>query len=308
MRFGIITTLFLAAVTSVSAKDKLFVSWEEDFVRNNATGLPSSHVTDGDLIDWAAGSIYMTNAQLLSAFPFINLGRQDLGLDAADVINEDKKLVVFSTEEGRGPLTGGDLLCTNGGVIKNAGLLAKFPGIVSPNITQPMGLDAVQMIGKNEAIQSFLEYVKGLPLNYYELNPLQLSQDLTQWGIDIWFSTEINASLIAPQTPLFLDGDVLSAKSGTIVVPQSGLFSLAYAAGIPNRGMDFGLDGLIAPRTGDKAKIYFSTEVLNVSPLFTDGDLLSLGGTIAVNYSTLASPSAPPVRFLGLDAVSYFDN
>jgi len=68
-----------------------------------------------------------------------------------------------------------------------------------------------------------------------------------------------------------LDGDLLSAASGTIEAANSDLLPLSVPAGIlgPDPGVDFGLDSI----TLDEEKnIEFSTEILYENKLsFTDG-------------------------------------
>ena len=77
-------------------------------------------------------------------------------------------------------------------------------------------------------------------------------------------------------------------------------------AGIPNRGVDFGLDGIALPRLKlDRSQTYFSTEILfRKEPKFNDGDVLLLGTGVKINNSELVTPFEPKARFLGLDALS----
>ena len=68
--------------------------------------------------------------------------REDLGVDAVDVIDPDKRLIAFSTEldSPHGNFGHGDLLATNGAVIPAAVLLQNFQNQgLQPNV----GLDGV---------------------------------------------------------------------------------------------------------------------------------------------------------------------
>ena len=78
-------------------------------------------------------------------------------------------------------------------------------------------------------------------------------------------------------------------------------------AGLPVRGVDFGLDGVRTPRDPDQAltALHFSTEILyNGETSFTDGDILLLGDGIVTTNSVLIQPFHPAADFLGLDALS----
>jgi len=71
--------------------------------------------------------VFARNRELLEVFKIDN----DLGLDAVDVIDEERRLIVFSTEldDPLGRFTAGDLLATNGAQIPNSvllSLLSKF--------------------------------------------------------------------------------------------------------------------------------------------------------------------------------------
>ena len=125
---------------------------------------------------------------------------------------------------------------------------------------------------------------------------------LDEYQIDIWFSTEGTASI--PGTPGFLDGDLLSA-SGTIIAQNADLLPLSVPAGIPNRGVDFGLDAVASKRAVDKGNIHFSTEILYEGQIvFTDGDVLAYGtGTIVYTNWDLIDVFEPRAQFLGLDAL-----
>ena len=103
--------------------------------------------------------------------------------------------------------------------------------------------------------------------------------------IELWFSTEGTAPW--PKEPKFLDGDLLSAATGTIVATNSDLLPPSVPAGIPERGVDFGLDAV----TLDKEQnIEFSTEILYENKLdFTDGDVLCK--VMELYYKILSSSS-----------------
>jgi hypothetical protein len=48
---------------------------------------------------------------------------------------------------------------------------------------------------------------------------------------------------------------LLSARDGMVVAYNRDLLNSAIPAGIPDRGVDYGLDAVIAPRTGEVIRI-----------------------------------------------------
>jgi hypothetical protein len=120
--------------------------------------------------------------------------------------------------------------------------------------------------------------------------------------VDIWFSTEGTWSPAG--TVGFLDGDLLSARTGTIVASNDVLLPVTVPAGIPNRGVDLGLDAITAGRTGSRNTVHFSTELLYAGePTFTDGDVLRLGNGVVHVHKDLIRCFEPKADFLGLDAL-----
>lgn len=291
----IVILAIISITTSISAQNTLFFSTEEDFI-TKSHGI----VSDGDLLNWD-GTVYMRNKELVVRYDEVN----DLGLDASDVIDIKGKIVAFSTEldSTHGIFTAGDLISTNGALITNRALLVNF---TVPTRLGDIGLDAVQFIGNRDAILKFLDYVALQGWDYYKTMPQNLPNDLKQYGLDIWFSTEGTSSL--PDNPLFLDGDVLSVVSGAIVFSNDILLPNTVPAGLPSRGVDYGLDALLASRDANKTYVHFSTEILNYKPLFTDGDLLRLAtpGIVLTNPKIIEKFYAR-TQFLGLDALSYFE-
>ena len=61
--------------------------------------------------------------------------------------------------------------------------------------------------------------------------PGRLLKRLEEYGLDIWFSTE--GTLGPVDAPGFLDGDLLSARDGTIVAGNDILLPPGVPAGIP---------------------------------------------------------------------------
>jgi hypothetical protein len=242
----------------------------------------------------------MRNYDLVSKFDI----KDDLGLDAADVILERERLVAFSTEldHPHGVFTAGDLLATNGAIIPNAALLAGFD--IPRGLD--LGLDAVQFIGKTDIIVEFLKIIREKGPDFLREKPGALSQYLKEFGIDIWFSTE--GTCPWPKEPRFLDGDLLSAASGIIVARNSMLLPNTVPAGIPDRGVDFGLDAvMMAEPFPERKQIRFSTEILyrKTRPWFTDGDVLRIGNGVVIPHYSLIIGFEPKTKFLGLDALSY---
>jgi hypothetical protein len=271
-------------------------STEEDFVTQGPIPPDGNPIiSDGDLLGKDC-FICARNQDLMQVFD-VTL---DLGLDAVDIINAERQLAAFSTEldsPNLGQFTAGDLLATNGAIIPNIALMFNF------NIRYDIGLDAIHFVGPSDQIVAFLDEARGLGRDFFITNPDALSGMLRQWRIDIWFSTEGTGPL--PDAPSLLDGDLLSAESGTIVAGNDTLLPAEVPAGIPLRGVDFGLDAVTAHRNGDRSLIDFSTEILYSDTLnFTDGDILKFNnGVITVNQE-LISCFEPKADFLGLDALS----
>ena len=276
----------------------VFFSTEEDFVTRGpkpSDGNPI--ISDGDLLN-SAGYVYMRNQELLDKFRV----RFDLGLDAADVIDIEKGFVAFSTEldHPKGWFTAGDLLATNGAILPNSVLLAAF------DIPRELdlGLDAVHFTGKREAITKFLEVVKEQDRMFWLENPGSLIKYLEEYDIDIWFSTEGTAPW--PKEPRFLDGDLLSAATGTIVLANYDALPGSVPAGILDRGVDFGMDAVaILYDPIEKIELLlFSTEINGLIPTFTDGDVLLKGNGVVFHNNDLINAFEPKVKDLGLDAFS----
>jgi len=279
----------------------LCFSTEEDFLCQGPT--PSDGIkliSDGDLL-LPNGQVFRRNRELLLAFEI----RDDLGLDAADVLRVDpekrESLTVFSTEldDPRGKFTAGDLLTTEGGVLPNAALLAAF----SLPTRVDLGLDAVHFVGKIETIINFVHSLRDTGRDWWLENPNALASKLKEMRIDIWFSTEGTAPTF--QSPKFLDGDLLSA-TGTIIARNGVLLPNTVPAGLPSRGVDFGLDALVADRSARRERIHFSTEILYRGRVnFTDGDVIRINNGVAIPNATLIKMFKPRAQFLGLDALSF---
>ncbi|MFC2095867.1 hypothetical protein ACFLSW_05475 [Candidatus Bipolaricaulota bacterium] len=271
-------------------------STEEDFITQGpepADGNPI--ISDGDLLGLGC-VVCARNADLLQAFKVT----VDLGLDAVDIIDVESYLIAFSTELDSplpGQFSAGDLLTTSGAVIPNAALLAQFD-----LRDGDLGLDAIHFVGETGRIIEFLAYVSEMGPDYW-LRSGALQATLRQYGVDIWFSTEGTAPY--PAFPAFLDGDLLSARDGVIVAAGSVLLPTTVPAGIPTRGVDFGLDAVSADRAANREQIHFSTEILYDGEMsFTDGDVLIAGNGIVKTNKDLVHCFEPKSDFLGLDALS----
>ena len=274
---------------------KMAFSTEEDFVTYGP--LPPDGnpiISDGDLL--GVGCVVCArNQDLLRNFDV----KEDLGLDAVDVVDALTNPVAFSTELDSshfGQFSAGDLLVTNGAGIPNSALLFAFK-----LRWQDLGLDAVHFVGYPKQIIEFLDYVPKMGLDYWTRDGA-LQASLQEYEIDIWFSTEGSAPY--PLSPAFVDGDLLSARAGIIVARNSLLLPTGVPAGIPSRGVDFGLDGVTAARLPLRETIHFSTEILyRGEPRFNDGDvLLILNGVIYTN-DDLVRCFEPAASFIGLDAL-----
>jgi hypothetical protein len=176
-------------------------------------------------------------------------------------------------------------------------LLSKF------QIGRDMGLDGLQFIGPAQGIIGFLNRTAPISRDEWLRNPGRLFDLLGTFKVDIWVSTESTQMQGAVGAPI-LDGDLLSVFSGATVVHQAALLPPVVPAGIPARGIDFGLDAIAASRSGSIQSIRFSTEILyRGEKAFTDGDVLLLGNGIQFTNGELVSPFEPRARFLGLDAL-----
>ncbi len=291
-----------AAQDAPFAKCKgLVFSTEEDFLSRGpepADGNPL--VSDGDLLayDAASGSSFVCarNRDLVGQFDV----REDMGLDAVDVIDAEKGIVAFSTEldSPHGNFGQGDLLFPDGTVIPNA--VFAFPFKLRPNV----GLDAVHFVGDKQRIIKAIDLARQLGPKPLADDPATYIGRLKELGVDIWYSIEGTGP--TPKAPGVLDGDILSL-TGAKVVPQNALLDPPIPAGIPSRGVDFGADALTADRMGNRKSILFSTEILyrGEPRPFTDGDVLRLGGNVAILNEVLIKPLEPAADFIGLDALAF---
>lgn len=297
------TFLLASSANAQESCEGIAFSTEEDFVTRGvkpADGNPI--VSDGDLLVVTTGggaAVCARNRELLRKFEV----RADLGLDAADVIDAREFVIAFSTEldHPKGAFSAGDLLLTTGGVLPNGALLAAF----DLEIPRDIGLDAVHFIGKPDAIKRLVKVIESEPRQAWLADPSRLPKTLEELEADIWFSTEGTA--LPLDKPDFLDGDLLSARTGSIVARNRLLLPTSVPAGLPDRGVDFGLDGATASREPKRESIHFSTEILydDGRPAFTDGDVLRLGAGVAIIHATLVNPFEPKADFLGLDALHF---
>jgi hypothetical protein len=255
-------------------------------------------ISDGDLLGQDC-VLCARNAELLRRFDVT----VDLGLDAVDVLNAENFLVAFSTELDSphgDQFTAGDLLSTTGMVIPNRALTDQF------NVRYDLGLDAILVVGEPRAILAFGNEAQGISREAWLEAPERLRDMLRQYEVDIWFSTE--EGYMSEDQPLFLDGDLLSARDGVIVAANENLLPGGVPAGIPNRGVDFGLDGASGPRDMNREDLFalrFSTEILyKRKPGFTDGDILGYQDGVLMSNENLVRCFEPQARFLGLDALS----
>lgn len=281
-------------------KDFAF-STEEDFITRGPEPPDGNPIiSDGDLLG-KNHAVCMRNRDLLQVHDIDpNI---DLGLDAADVLAIDRKLVAYSTSlDAPGKrFTAGDLLTTWGAVIPNQALLIQF------QIQGDRGLDAIHFVGDLKRIIEFNDFAANVPRDMWLEDTGLLVRVLRENGIDIWFSIE-GTERRAAVVPVF-DGDLLSVAQGVIVARNEQLLPPPVPAGILTGGVDFGLDAFTASRNfhPDEMKPeqgHFSTEILyRGEPMFTDGDILHVGDGIAYHDSDLIAPFEPMADFLGTDAV-----
>lgn len=289
-------------------RENIFFSTEEDFLSQGPTPPDGNPViSDGDLLI-SSGVVYMRNHELLQAhFADVDnkeLTRFDYGLDAAHVIETQEKLVAFSTELHH-PLkrfTAGDLLITNGAVIPNFALLVQFQVPREVNF----GLDALHFTGDPEMIVEFANKVKEIPRDEFIANPSLLIEILQSLDIDIWFSTEGTSPFTGTG---FIDGDLLSVRQGLIILSNHDALPPFIPAGIPDRGVDFGMDAFaqtifLRDPTNQRSLDLFSTEIVDFIMPFTDGDIIQRGNGVVLKNRDLILAFEPKVEDLGVDALS----
>ena len=140
-----------------------------------------------------------------------------------------------------------------------------------------------------------------VPRDVLVSEPGRLLELLKKHEIDIWFSVE--GTWGDPKKPEILDGDLLSA-TGVEIAGNEVLLPPSTPAGLPTRGVDFGLDAIRTRRTSDRhaaiTGLHFSTEILFWGdPTFTDGDVMGLSGSIIALNEDLVNPFQPGRRFPG---------
>lgn len=270
------------------------MSTEEDFMADSGH-LANPYVSDGDLLS-LNGQVCARNADLLQVFYSGSQAPADLGLDAVDILDVSRGIVALSTEldDPEGQFAAGDLLLTNGTVIPNTALVYTF------HITYDIGLDGVHFVGALDDIKSFAEFAPSLSPEEWTQGGLQ--DELNNFDIDIWFTIEEWHP--DDDGPDILEGDMLSALGG-VVTSQADLLPAAVPAGLPMRGVDFGLDAITGPRLpGQEPFMQFSTEIpYTDAPQFTDGDVLLLGNGVLIPNQNVILPFLPAADFLGLDAL-----
>lgn len=298
----------LAGIPVAQAQDSAFsrckglvFSTEEDFLGRGPTPSDGNPlISDGDVIAYDAttgnSAVCARNNDLVGRFDV----REDLGLDAVDVIDADKSIVAFSTEidSPHGNFGQGDLLTTTGVVIPNAVFAAAF------KLRDNVGLDGVHFVGDVASIVKVIDRAREIGPDGLKEDPFGFIGFVKELKVDIWFSIEGTGP--TPVSPGILDGDILSLATSSKVVPQDALLDPPVPAGLPNRGVDFGADALTADRRGNRKELLFSTEILYRDEVpFTDGDILRIGGATAIAHETIIKALEPAANFIGLDALSF---
>jgi len=288
-------------------------STEEDFVmRVSKPSDGDPYISDGDILS-PLGDVCMRNRQLLQSFAPVGAAYPaDLGLDGLEIIklgsnavtHVDAPLISFSTEidDLYGNFSGGDLLFSNGAIIPNQSLTVLF------GMRYDIGLDGIQWIGDRGALIKLATALVNIKREEWIKDPQLFVKYLKEYKLDLWFSIEQDFD---QKEKMILGGDVITAVNGTVVVSQDSLFPAAVPAGIPDRGVDFGLDGLMVWRSDNPEialkSLRFSSEILyedDTANAFTDGDILRINGGVETLHESLIHNFYPPADFLGLDALS----
>lgn len=272
-------------------------STEEDFRMGGEPADGNPFISDGDLLS-PNGQVCARNIELVGRFDV----QVDLGLDAVHIIRfgtaagGPPAIIAFSTEldSPHGNFSAGDVLFTNGAVIPNIALVTLF------GINWDIGLDGLQFVGDVDRVAAFADKIAEIRREDWLRAPRRLARMLREEQIDIWFSTE---GTRGPIDEPILDGDLLSA-TGVIVQRNSDLLPGDVPAGLPDRGVDLGLDAIAAPFPTERGGIFYSTELLYRGERhFTDGDVLQQGDGIAIDHRDLIKAFDPKSDFLGLDAL-----
>ncbi len=283
----------------------LWFSTSEDFLSQGPRLPGGPVVSDGDLLTFQVGvgtRLCARNAELMRVF---DIERYDHGLDAVEQIqiSEGAVFIAFSTEidsvNGAAQFTAGDLLFGSGAVVPNSALLAKFDLPRSLNL----GLDAVHIEGGPREKRELLAKLDGVGVDQFRQNPGLLIEILEGTNTDILFSTEGTPPDV--QQPQFLDGDLLSAKLGTILRSNNDLLP-GLPSGIPQEGVDYGLDAY-TPSFDQIEQVpieLFSIEIQARAGSISDGDVLSVGPGMYLRNIDLIGPLEPRDRDLGLDALA----
>lgn len=294
--FGLVGSVHAQSLDQLGACDEFAYSTEEDFLTQGPTppdGNPL--ISDGDLLS-RFGDLCARNWELLQPWEI----KEDLGLDAVDLHFGETQIAIFSTEldDPQGRFTEGDLLTTAGAIIPNQALLTAF------QVGHDLGLDALHLVGDPHNLSLFLDVAAATAPEEW-LNGKVLPAWLARYDVDIWFSVE-GTERRAATLPIY-DGDLLSVRDGIIVLAQNQLLPATVPAGIPNRGVDFGLDGITGARQPNRLSMRFSTELLyRGEPSFTDGDILRVNTGVELIHGNLVAPWEPKARFLGVDALYMF--
>ncbi|WP_299844004.1 hypothetical protein [uncultured Roseovarius sp.] len=306
------SALYLSTAQSAVAQNAnlakctgLWFSTSEDFFSQGPRLPGGPVVSDGDLLSYEIGSgttLCARNEELLNVF---NISRYDHGLDALEKIEINKEVVfaAFSTEidsvNGAAQFTAGDLLFSNGVVVPNNALLARFD---LPR-TLNLGLDAVHIEGAPNEKRELLAKLDGTDVDQLRENPGILIEILEGTNTDILFSTEGTPPEV--QKPRFLDGDLLSARNGTIVRSNNDLLP-NLPSGLPDKGVDYGLDAY-TPAIDSIEQVpieIFSTEIQARKNTISDGDALTVGPGIYLRNRDLINSLEPLDTDMGLDALA----
>jgi hypothetical protein len=285
--------------TFKDCKGVLF-STEEDFRTRGPEPFDGNPIiSDGDLLARSPlGNVLVCarNRDLIRNFDV----NEDMGLDAVDAIDSERGVIAFSTEldSPHGNFTDGDILFPDGTVIPNIVLVHRF------QLRDNVGLDAVHFVGGRDEILRVIAMARKIGPEGLKKDPQQLTDLMRELKVDIWFSIEGTGP--TAEAPSVLDGDLLSAATGSKVAPNGVLLFAPIPAGVPNRGVDFGLDAVTTDRAGNRERINFSTEILyrGERQSFNDGDVLKIGGAVVITNADLIRALKPAADFVGLDALS----
>ncbi len=273
-----------------------------------------------------------TNAELLQEF--VESPENDLGLDGFDIIeinSRESHKIVFTVEESfvvnnsdhilsGETLTDGDILLTNGGVIKNSVLIDPL-NILMVDTDEPvssLGIDAIEV----EGMLNIFDLFEGKVISDIDELKALIGADR---NLDIIFSfEEVNEEFTAGPNGLLTEGTPVSAddllelrisggnvtanviRSGADAVPSEAPDILEECEDEERLGLDSVCNCLPEDQVFEELdNVWFSTSLDPTSNDFTHGDILR-HNLVSECSLFLTNPELTDFEQKGLDGLDFF--